>query len=104
MLKPNRRIDQDVIISMAARAGALGILLCLLFAVVMLFVQGNAILLLALLGAGTAIVMFVRHHMNWLAAVERMRTQEGARSTARNQAHGDSEVEDVAFRELPGEK
>lgn len=104
MLKPTRRIDQDVIIFMAARAGALGILLCLLFAVVMLFVQGNAILLFALLGAGTAIVMFVHHHMQWLAAVERMRTQEGTRSAARNQPHHHTEVEDVAFRELPGEK
>lgn len=101
MRKPNRHIDQDAIIFMAARAGALGIFICLLFAAAVLFLQGNPILLLALLCAGAAIVVFVRRHLDWLATVERMRTQEGARSAAGSHPQGDSDVEDVVFHEVP---
>lgn len=104
MLKPNRRIDQDAIIFMAARAGALGILLCLVFAVTVLFLQGNPVLLLALLCAGAAIVMFVRHHLKWLATMERMRTQDEERGAAGSRLHGDSDVEDVVFHEVPVRK
>jgi hypothetical protein len=104
MFKPNRRSDHDVIIFMAARAGALGILLCFLFAVVVLFVQGNPVLLFALLCAGSAIVMFVRHHLKWLAAVERMRTQEGARSVQLMRPREIAVVEDVVFHEVPRQK
>ena len=100
MLKPNRHADHDVIISMAARAGALGILLCLLFAVVVLFARGNPVLLLALACAAGGIVLFVRHHMKWLATMERMRTQEGARSAQRMRPQENDVIEDVAFREV----
>lgn len=104
MFKPNRRSDHDVIIFMAARAGALGIFLCLLFAVVVLFMQGNPVLLFALLCAGGAVLMFVRHHMKWLAAMERMRTQEGARSMQLMRPQETAIVEDVTFREIPERK
>ena len=100
MFKPNRRSDHDVIIFMAARAGALGILLCLLFAVVVLFAQGNPVLLFALICAAGGIVLFVRHHLDWLATMERIRTQEGARSAQQLRLHDTGAIEDVTFREV----
>lgn len=101
MQKSNRRLDQDAIIYMAARAGALGILICLLFAVAVLLLQGNPVLLLALLGAVAVVVLFVRRHLDWLATMERMRTQEGAHSAAVAQLHRLPDVEDVVFHEVP---
>lgn len=101
MQKSNHRLGQDAIIYMAARAGALGILICLLFAVAVLLLQGNPVLLLALLGAVAVVALFVRRHLDWLATVERMRTQEGAHSVAVAQLHRTPDVEDVVFHEVP---
>ena len=96
----HRVLDAEFIRSCSRATGIAGLLLSLLFAVVLLALQGNPGILLIWLAATAGTLTFTRFHRRWSETFARILSTEAQPCGSRRRAWN-GEAEDVVFRELP---